>query len=172
MILLSFKVSKFLISEDLKDVIRERTGVANCRQSITGWPKNSHKEAQIESTVLKSLNTSRENNIFLTDLSAEGFDDVVFVSADPAPPLSMYQLRIYYSNESRELNLNFPAAKTILEIKNDIYAVTKIPVRYQVWVGWPESSSNATKLSETGFNAVHHLQLSRVEAENNFNRDM
>jgi FAS-associated factor 1 len=119
---------------------------------------------------LKSLNCSRESNIFLTDLTPEGFsDDVVIVSADPLP---MYQLRIRYTNENKELNLNFPASKTILDIKTDIYAVTKIPVRHQVWVGWPDSSSNSTKLGETGFNSVQHLQLSRNDPENNFSRDV
>lgn len=141
-----------------------------CRQSIKGWPKHSHKEAQVDATILKSLNTSRESNVFLTDLTPEGFsDDVVIVSADPLP---MYQLRIRYTNENKELNLNFPASKSILEIKTDIYAVTKIPVRHQVWIGWPEGWSNSMKLGETGFNAVHNLQLSRSESEINFNRDL
>lgn len=84
----------------------------------------------------------------------------------------MYQLRIRYTNENKELNLNFPASKTILDIKTDIYAVTKIPVRHQVWVGWPDNSSNSTKLGETGFNSVQHLQLSRNDPENNFSRDV
>lgn len=153
----------------MKEAIARSTTVPPCRQSIKGWPKHSHKEAQIDSSVLKSLNVPRDSNIFLTDLSSEGFsDDVVFVSADPLP---MYQLRIYFTNENKELNLNFPASKSILDIKTDIYAVTKIPVRHQVWTGWPESSSNSTTLGETGIGGVHHLQLTR-STENNFNRDV
>lgn len=158
-----------LFLEDLKDAISLKTSVPVCRQQLKGWHKPTHREALIDSTVLSSLKLSKENNIFLTDLTHEGFsDDVVFVSADPP---TMYQLRIRYTNENRELNLNFPASRTLLEIKNDIYSVLKVPVRHQVWTGWPENSSNATKLSETGINPVHSLQLSRLEVENNFNHD-
>lgn len=152
----------------MKEAIAHLTAIPVCRQLIKGWPKHTHKEAQHDEAVLKSLNTTRDSNIFLTDLSTEGFsDDVVFVSSDPPP---MYQLRIYFTNENKELNLNFPASKSILDIKTDIYAVTKIPVRHQLWTGWPPSSSNTTTLGETGFGAVHHLQLTR-SSENTFSRD-
>ncbi|CRL04435.1 CLUMA_CG017520, isoform A [Clunio marinus] len=167
-------ISSLKTIKDLKEAIFAKTSVPLCRQLIEGL--QTSKEAQIiDTTVLRTLNVSRENNIFLTDISNEGFsDDVVIVSDDPLP---MYQLRISYVNpfntsENKELNLNFPASKTILDIKNDIHAVLKVPVRHQNWVGWPESSSNSTKLSETGFNAVHLLQLTRIDTENNFDRDV
>jgi FAS-associated factor 1 len=114
---------------------------------------------------------SKENNIFLTDMTDDGLsDDVVFVSAEPPP---MYQLRILYTNEDRTLNLNFASSKTIIEIKNDIYAVLKVPVRHQVWVGWPQNSSNDTMLSDTGINAIHALQLTSSDMDsNNTNRDV
>lgn len=103
-------------------------------------------------------------------MSSDGVsDDVVFVSADPP---AMFQLRIRYTNENRELNLNFPASKTVLEVKNDIYAVLRIPVRHQQWVGWPDNCTNTTKLSEAGINPVHNLQLSRNDADNNFINDV
>lgn len=155
--------------EDLKDAIAEKTSIPVCRQLIKGWPKPRHKEAQVDSTVLKTLLLARENNVFLTDLTLEGLsDDVVFVSAEPPP---MFQLRILYTNDNKELNLNFPASKTLLEIKNDIYAVLKVPVRHQVWVGWPDNAHNAMKLSEIGLPAIHNLTLSGP-VENNFNRDV
>lgn len=164
--------SLFDFLEDLKDAIVEKTSIPVCRQLIKGWPKPRHKEAQVDSTVLKTLHLARENNVFLTDLTQEGFvdNDVVFVSAEPAMP-PMFQLRIRYTNENKELNLNFPASKTLLEIKNDIYAVLKVPVRHQQWVGWPTNAHNSMKLSEIGLPAIHNLTLSGP-AENNFNRDV
>lgn len=116
------------------------------------------------------MNISKENNLFLTDLTDEGYlDDVVFVPADPLP---MYQLRIRYTTENKDLNLNFAASKTLLDIKNDIHAVLKVPVRYQNWTGWPAESTNATKLSETGISAIHSLQLTRIDSDTNYNRDV
>jgi FAS-associated factor 1 len=165
----SITISNLKTVKDLKEAISLKTLVPVCRQLIKGWPKSTHKEAHIDTTVLRSLNLSPENNVFLTDLTEEGFpDDVMIVSSDPFP---MYQLRIRYINEDKELNLNFPATKTVIEIKNDIYAVLKVPVRHQVWTGWPSNVSNTMKLSETGFNAVHSLTLTRSAPENNFNHD-
>lgn len=150
-------------------MISDKIKVPVCRQLLKGWPRSTQRDAQNASTVLKTLNLSKENNIFLTDLTNEGFsDDVVLVSADPLP---MYQLRIKYTNENRELNLNFPGTKTILDIQNDVYAVLKVPVRFQRWTGWPEYSSNTTKLSETGFPPVQTLELTRISNESNSNNN-
>lgn len=46
-----------------------------CRQLLKGWPHTTDKEAQKHGTVLRNLNLSRENNLFLTDLSDEGCVD-------------------------------------------------------------------------------------------------
>lgn len=83
------------------------------------------------------------------------------MSSDP-PPLS-YQLNIHLTDENRTLSLNFPSTKTVLEIKTDIYAVTRIPVRHQIWSGWPEYSNNSKKLSEIGISPVHRLELISTE---------
>lgn len=143
-----------------------------CRQLIQGLPKPKNKELPTTDLLaLRSLETSRENNVFLSDMTHEGFsDDVVFVSADPP---TTFQLRILFTapNEEKTLHLNFPASKTILDIKNDIYAVTKIPARNQQWTGWPEGSEDRTKLSETGIQPVHSLTLTRRTAENNSNNE-
>lgn len=77
-------------------------------------------------------------------------------------PTETYQLRIKYTNEDRYLTLNFPASKTIVEIKNDLYAVLKIPVRFQQWKGWPENVPGSAKLGEIGIQAIHNLELTRT----------
>lgn len=81
-----------------------------------------------------------------------------------------YQLRIYYTNEDRYLNLNFPATKTLIDIKNDLNAVLKIPVRFQRWEGWPEKVSATTKLSEMGIEQIHTLQLTCINNESSSSR--
>lgn len=78
-----------------------------------------------------------------------GFTDEIFGNASSQnEPISIYQLRIKFTNEDRTLNLNFPATKTIIDIKNDLYAVLKVPVRFQQWKGWPDNVPCTTKLGK------------------------
>ena len=86
------------------------------------------------------------------------------MSSEPAP-LS-YQLNIHLTNENRTLCLNFPSTKTVLDIKTDLYAVTRIPVRHQVWIGWPLQATNSKKLSETGISSTQRLELTSSESAN------
>lgn len=154
---------------DLKQEIATRTEIPICRQQIKGWSKFVVNPS--DSSPLRNLNVSKENNIFLTDLSAEGLLDDEVMIVEPPPPPTMFQLRIHLMADGKEFDLNFPPTKTILDIKNDMHAITRIPVRHQKWIGWPENLSNSTKLSDTGIGAVHNLTLSRFDTENNFNRD-
>lgn len=155
--------------KDLKQEIATRTEIPICRQQIKGWSKFVVNPS--DSSPLRNLNVSKENNIFLTDLSTEGLLDEDVMIVDPSPPPSMFQLRIHLVADGKDFDLNFPPTKTILDIKNDMHAITRIPVRHQKWIGWPENLSNSTKLSDTGIGAVHNLTLSRFDTENNFNRD-
>lgn len=49
-----------------------------CRQQLRGWSLITHKEAQCLTTILRTLKLSRDNNLFLTDLSEEGFVDDMY----------------------------------------------------------------------------------------------
>lgn len=165
-------ISKNKTIKDLKEAILVKTSIPVCRQLIQGLPKPKNKElVSTDLVALRSLETSRENNVFLSDMTHDGFsDDVVFVSADPP---TTYQLRILFTSptEEKTLHLNFPASKTILDIKNDLYAVTKIPARNQLWTGWPVGSEDRTKLCDTELQHVHSLTLTRRTAENNSNNE-
>lgn len=80
----------------------------------------------------------------------------------PQQPTETFQLRIKYTNENRTLTLNFPATKTVLDIKNDLYAVLKVPVRFQQWKGWPDSANGLSKLSEIFQNPIINLEVTRI----------
>lgn len=134
-----------------------------CRQQLKGWSLPTQREAQCGTIVLRTLKLNRDNNLFLTDLSEEGFvddNDVVFVPTEPPS----YQLHVtVVSENNRIIPLNFPGTKTILEVKSDVYTVTSIPVRHQIWVGWPSHVINSTKLMDAGIDANHFLELKRSE---------
>jgi FAS-associated factor 1 len=136
--------------------------VPKCRQLLKGWPSSSATQAQNENTSLISMKLPQENVLELTDLTGEGVtDDDIFAVPNE---VTTYQLRIKYTNEDRYLNLNFPATKTILDIKSDLYAVLKVPVRFQQWTGWPTNASDTAKLSEIGIEPIHNLELTRIES--------
>lgn len=78
------------------------------------------------------------------------------------PPV--YQLHIKVANENdRIIPLNFPGIRTILEVKSDMYTITSIPVRHQIWIGWPPHVSNSTRLMDSGIDVNHCLELRRSE---------
>ncbi len=159
-------------------MINNKLSVPVCRQVLNGWPNSAKKDAQKGSTKLKSLNLPDDVVLELNDLTDEGnwasgakekfkriflflgtVDDIFTTS--PQKP-ETFQLRINYINECRTLTLNFPASKTVLDIKNDLYALLKIPVRFQKWIGWPANVSNTSKLGDILSEPILNLELTRI----------
>lgn len=48
-----------------------------------------------------------------------------------------YRLSIFDATHNQMHEINFPGTKTVLEVKRDISDLTNIPVRHQLWSGWP-----------------------------------
>uniref|UniRef100_A0AAG5DBR7 UBX domain-containing protein n=1 Tax=Anopheles atroparvus TaxID=41427 RepID=A0AAG5DBR7_ANOAO len=150
---------------DLKAKIFSKTNVPVCRQALKGWEPGKQKDTANLSTPLKALSIdgSKEFNLVLNDLTEEGF--VGEASMDVLPNLNQltYTLHIHIEPENKLLKLNFPAQQDILSIKNSVYTVTDIPVRHQVWSGWPSNVSNHTTLAESGVGIDHNLLLKRAD---------
>ena len=49
----------------------------------------------------------------------------------------IYKLSIHDGTHNQTHAINFPGTKTILEVKRDVSDLTNIPVRNQLWSGWP-----------------------------------
>lgn len=60
----------------------------------------------------------------------------------------MYILKIIHDAET--YNLRYQGTKTILEVKADVYTLTSIHVRNQVWSGWPPNIDDQTMLALSG----------------------
>lgn len=60
--------------------------------------------------------------------------------------------------------LNFPGTKTILEVKSNIYTLNDIPVRNQLWKGWPPNiKDDSVTLAGSGISLPeHNLSVDRV----------
>lgn len=153
-----FEVFQITISNqatvgELKAKIMDATQIPVCRQALSGWLANDRP--CVNATVLHTLNIARENELFLTDLSAEGFDDDASVQRQSEP----FTLIIRHLPEDTEIKLNFPGHMKILQIKSNLFNITDIPVRHQEWTGWPSNITNDTMLTQTGIARVHNLTL-------------
>lgn len=63
-----------------------------------------------------------------------------------------YNLKIRFESDNRKdtFSLKYSGTKTILEIKTDLYTLTNVPVRHQVWSGWPPNIDDQTMIALSG----------------------
>ena len=75
-----------------------------------------------------------------------------------------YTLNIHDESQQKDYNLKFLGSKTVLEVKTDVYTLTDIPVRHQIWNGWPSQLKNdRTTLACSGIrHPVHELTVKRA----------
>lgn len=52
--------------------------------------------------------------------------------------------------EDKVYNLKYPGTQTIYKVKADVYTLTNIHVRNQVWSGWPPNIDDQTMLALSG----------------------
>ncbi|XP_067002925.1 FAS-associated factor 1 [Anabrus simplex] len=144
---------------DLRTLLFAQVGIAPCQQKLQGWrqcPKS-------DSTTLASLNLPKENILFLL---VPDFEDGHLSTEESkiAERLSQtYTLNVRDETNKKTYSLKFLGSKTVLEVKTDVYTLTDIPVRHQIWGGWPQLDSDKTTLACSGINhPVHELSVRRV----------
>lgn len=81
----------------------------------------------------------------------------------------IYKIKISMQPDGRSISLTLPANTTLLELKTDVYYITDIPVRHQVWSGWPldVAVDNATNLAESGIGRRHSFVVQSTTPHNN-----
>ncbi|XP_075216778.1 fas associated factor casp [Lycorma delicatula] len=128
---------------DLKLMVCSKTHVPVCQQVLTGWKK----EPTSDSCVLSSLELPRENLLFLTGPEQDK-------SASDAMLGELltkkYSLVIRDETRNKSYNLSFEGSKPIGEIKAAVYNLTDIPVRNQLWSGWPSGIDDRSILAQAG----------------------
>lgn len=148
----------------IKTALFTKLGVPPCYQELCGF----HRNHTTDETPLLSLNLQTQTHLQLnvpldcppssstSSLEPEqnNFADCLTV---------MYELDIQMMDNPKlsEHKLKFAGSKTVSEVKQDIYAVTNIPVRHQRWMGWPDQASDENMtLAAINLNfPVHNLQL-------------
>ncbi len=144
---------------DLKSKILSATSIPISRQILTGWIPN---EAQCtDSTILRTLNLERTNELILKDSNDEDFMDEDGLDYT-ARENEIFIINITRQPDGEKFTLQFPGRQKFLEVKTDVYTLTTIPVRHQVWTGWPDNITNQTTLAQSGIERILNVELTRA----------
>jgi hypothetical protein len=84
-----------------------------------------------------------------------------------------YTLNVHDESHQKKYSLKFLGSKTVLEVKTDVYTLTDIPVRHQVWTGWPSQlKSDRTTLACSGIKyPAHEFTVKRAPFTANSSKD-
>ncbi|KAE8610155.1 hypothetical protein XENTR_v10012031 [Xenopus tropicalis] len=144
---------------DIKQILENELQIPASKMLLKGW-----KSGDVEdSTVLRNLHLPKNNNLYvltpelqLPSLSSQS-------SALQESLNKNYMLIITHREVQREYSLNFSGSCTIQEVKRNVYDLTSIPVRHQLWEGWPQSAQDDSMiLASSGIDfPCHRLTVSR-----------
>lgn len=144
---------------DIKQILENELQVPASKMLLKGW-----KSGDVEdSTVLRTLHLPKNNNLYV--LTPElPLPSLPSQSSSQQESLKQnFMLIITHREVQREYNLQFSGSCTIQEVKRNVYDLTSIPVRHQVWEGWPPSAQNdSMTLASAGLNfPCHRLSVAR-----------
>lgn len=152
--------------ETLKTLIQAQYEVPPCQQVITGWPKG---EVPSDSTRFGALSLPKHVTLFVGSPFAEFSNSKDTIK----PEEDKYVLKINDQTNGETHSISFYASKTIGEVKNQLYNVSDIPVRLQVWTGWPAGCSDDMTLGDCGLDKPSHgLTLNKLVSTQSSSVDM
>uniref|UniRef100_T1J5Q1 J domain-containing protein n=1 Tax=Strigamia maritima TaxID=126957 RepID=T1J5Q1_STRMM len=133
----------------VKTLIFTEFGVPQCKQQLQGWKDNTISDNTILSSlhlptdnVLKLLSPDVPQNIAESNRNGE--------DANVTERLSQqFKLNIRDEFNHKEYSVSYIGSKTIREFKQDVFSLTDIPVRHQVWAGWPRNPTDTMTLAES-----------------------
>ncbi|KAG8230575.1 hypothetical protein J437_LFUL004488 [Ladona fulva] len=118
---------------DLKAMIHAEMEVPPCHQELKGWKRGITSPSN--ASTLASLGLPLENTLYLS-CPSESSD-----SSRIAERLAQeFTLNVRDETKDKDYSLKFRGTRTVLEVKGDVHSVTDIPVRHQVWTGWPQKA--------------------------------
>ncbi|XP_059359937.1 FAS-associated factor 1 isoform X2 [Carassius carassius] len=144
---------------DIKTILETELQVPVSKMQLKGWKSGDVSD----STVLRSLHLPKNNSLYVLTPDIAPSASTSQSSAQQGLSNQNYLLIISHREAQRDYSLNFPASKTIQEVKRNISDLTNIPVRHQQWDGWPASASDdSMTLASSGISyPCHHLTVSR-----------
>uniref|UniRef100_A0AAR2M5B0 UBX domain-containing protein n=1 Tax=Pygocentrus nattereri TaxID=42514 RepID=A0AAR2M5B0_PYGNA len=144
---------------DIKQILETELQVPVSKMQLKGWKSGDVSD----STVLRSLHLPKNNSLYVLTPDIAPSATTSQSSVQQESLNQNYLLIISHREAQREYSLNFPATRTIQEVKRNISDLTNIPVRHQQWDGWPASASDdSMTLASSGISfPCHHLSVCR-----------
>ncbi|KAL5022519.1 hypothetical protein ScPMuIL_001674 [Solemya velum] len=147
----------------IKEDLSKELGIPPDKQELRGWATRKVDDKKI----LRDLNLPRESTLFL--LTPEVPNPTVVKagcsSSRQCTEDNNYTLNITFIENSRyrQFELKFPGSKSIQDVKASVYTLTDVPVRHQIWSGWPASlKDDSVSLCDCGIGFPSHaLELTR-----------
>uniref|UniRef100_A0A8B9GQJ7 Fas (TNFRSF6) associated factor 1 n=1 Tax=Astyanax mexicanus TaxID=7994 RepID=A0A8B9GQJ7_ASTMX len=139
---------------EIKQILETELHVPVSKMQLKGW-----KSGDVSDSV--NFSVPKNDNFFLERCIK--YIKISKMSVQQESLNQNYLLIISHREAQREYSLNFPATRTIQEVKRNISDLTNIPVRHQQWDGWPASASDdSMTLSSSGISyPCHHLTVCR-----------
>ncbi|XP_038616151.1 FAS-associated factor 1 [Tachyglossus aculeatus] len=123
---------------EIKQILENELQVPVSKMLLKGW-----KTGDVEdSTVLKSLHLPKNNSLYVLTPDLPPPSSASHSGALQESLNQNFMLIVTHREVQREYNLNFSGSSTIQEVKRNVYDLTSIPVRHQLWEGWPPSATD------------------------------
>ncbi|KAI1883175.1 hypothetical protein AGOR_G00242510 [Albula goreensis] len=142
---------------EIKQILQRELHVPVSKMQLKGWKTGDVSDT----TVLRSLHLPKSNSLYILtpDIPASASSSQSSVPHDVLH--DSFLLVVRHSEAQRDYSLNFPAGRTIQEVKRNVSDLTNIPVRHQQWEGWPATvTTDSVTLAASGISyPSHHLTV-------------
>uniref|UniRef100_A0AAA9S4N3 FAS-associated factor 1 n=2 Tax=Bos TaxID=9903 RepID=A0AAA9S4N3_BOVIN len=129
---------------EIKQILESELQIPMSKMLLKGW-----KTGDVEdSTVLKSLHLPKNNSLYVLTPDLPPPSSSSHAGALQESLNQNFMLIITHREVQREYNLNFSGSSTIQEVKRNVYDLTSIPVRHQLWEGWPTSATDDSQSTD------------------------
>eukprot|EP00057_Strongylocentrotus_purpuratus_P028360 XP_011682834.1 PREDICTED: FAS-associated factor 1 isoform X1 [Strongylocentrotus purpuratus] len=148
--------------DHLKDLLSKQLNIPKTALYLSGW--DTRAPVPSDETTLSTLNLAAEVTLTLSTPTMEG------EAHQPCPSngeeLSRNtELVITDTDEDTTYNLRYEGCKTIVDVKQGIFALTNVQPRRQEWTGWPNDTDTLT-LAASGIDFPRHrLSFKRIPVD-------
>ncbi|XP_054764516.2 FAS-associated factor 1-like [Lytechinus pictus] len=154
--------------DHLKDLLSKQLNIPKIALYLSGWDNRAALPS--DETTLSTLHLPAEVSLTLSTPTVEGEalqpcssngDELSF----PERLMRHTELVITDMDENTVYNLRYEGCKTILDVKQGIFALTNVQPRRQEWIGWPNDMDTLT-LAASGIDFPRHiLSFKRLPAD-------